>query len=245
MLTLALFNLTTVEGWIASGGLIVLFLLLFACGLGLPLPEDVPLTVAGYLIANGEMNLVLACIFAWCGIIAGDLVLYHLGKHFGLEITRVPFVGKHVTRERIKWVEAKFQKYGIWVVAIGRMVAGVRGAMVVAAGATRFNLIKFIIADGLAAVVSGVLFLFIGHWLGKKFSIDEIGPRIEHAKHYFTLGIILVALAVIVWAFLRRNKGVAAVPPAGDGVDASPKEKPFSSATTPVSTPRDVDPPGR
>ena len=42
------------------------------------------------------------------------------------------------------------------------MFAGIRGAMVVAAGAMRFNFIKFVIADGLAALVSGGLFVWLG-----------------------------------------------------------------------------------
>ena len=31
--------------WISHGGYVVLFGLLFSCGLGLPLPEDIPLLV--------------------------------------------------------------------------------------------------------------------------------------------------------------------------------------------------------
>jgi len=146
------FSFAQVQGWIQTGGYVVLFGLLFACGLGLPLPEDVPLIVAGALIAKGQMNWVVAAICAWCGIIGGDCVLYYMGRRFGLEITRVPFIGKHVTKERIQRVEKLFHRHGVGVVAVGRLVAGIRGAMVVAAGAIRYNFVTFIIADGLAAL---------------------------------------------------------------------------------------------
>src|SRR6185295_18583359 len=99
------FSFDSVEQWIEAGGYFVLFGLLFACGLGLPMPEDIPLMIAGALVANGKMHLAFACVIAWCGIIGGDCVLYHLGKKFGLEITRVPFIGKHLTKERIEKVE--------------------------------------------------------------------------------------------------------------------------------------------
>src|SRR3954454_19449070 len=92
------FSIETVNHWISTGGYVVLFGLLFACGLGLPLPEDVPLIIAGALIAKGQMHLAVAAVCAWCGIIGGDCVLYYMGRRFGLEITRVPFIGKHVTR---------------------------------------------------------------------------------------------------------------------------------------------------
>src|SRR5437588_7629979 len=82
-----------VQRWMYAGGYFVLFGLLFACGLGLPLPEDIPLLVAGAMVATGRMHLALAAVCAWCGIIGGDIVLYHLGKKFGLEVTRIPVIG--------------------------------------------------------------------------------------------------------------------------------------------------------
>src|SRR6185295_8194881 len=160
---LALFpDFNTINDWLTAGGYLVLFLLLFSMGLGLPIPEDIPLIISGALIANGKFHWVPAGIAAWCGIIGGDIVLYHLGRKFGLEITRVPFIGKHVTRERIERVEGLFERYGVWVVAVGRLFAGIRGAMVVAAGAIRYNFWKFLIADGLAALISGGIWVWIG-----------------------------------------------------------------------------------
>jgi membrane protein DedA with SNARE-associated domain len=174
---------------------LVLFGLLFSCGLGMPLPEDIPLLVAGMLIGAGKMHLVAAATCAWCGIIGGDCVLYYLGHRYGLNITRVPYIGKHVTRDRIMQAERLFARWGIWVVAVGRLFAGVRGAMVVAAGTIRFNFIKFLIADGLAAVVSGGLFV----WLGIKFG--ENLTYIQHKIHrYGTL--ILWCAVVIVAGFI-------------------------------------------
>lgn len=213
-------DLSKVEHWLAAGGYFVLFGLLFACGLGLPLPEDIPLMAAGALVGAGKMHLAVAAATAWCGIIGGDLMLYHLGKRYGLEITRVPFVGKHVTKERIEKAERLFAKYGIWVVAVGRLFAGIRGAMVIAAGATKFNLVKFIIADGLAAIVSGGLFIALGYWLGAH--LNEHLETIDRYKLWFAVGLaILVALVVLgLWLWKRRNPSVVA---AVDMVNPAPK----------------------
>src|SRR5947209_9774306 len=114
-------DLNHVQGWLEAGGYFVLFGLLFACGLGLPLPEDIPLLLSGYFVAQppgtpGKMNVIHAAVVAWCGIIGGDCVLYYMGRRYGLNITRVPFVGKHVTKSRIVWAELKFQEWGVLVV---------------------------------------------------------------------------------------------------------------------------------
>src|SRR5438034_963149 len=125
-----LFSLDTVQHFVDVGGVYVIFGLLFACGLGLPLPEDIPLIIGGYFAATGHLHLVALAIFSWLGIIGGDCMLYYFGHRYGLNITRVPFVGKHVTKSRIESAEQLFHRWGIWVVAVGRLFAGIRGAMV-------------------------------------------------------------------------------------------------------------------
>lgn len=70
---LALFDVTQIESWMEAGGYLLLFGLLLSCGLGVPIPEDIPLTLAGFFVAQGKMNLAIASIAAWCGIIGGDV----------------------------------------------------------------------------------------------------------------------------------------------------------------------------
>jgi len=206
---LGLFDVQHVQVWLEAGGNFLLFALLFACGLGLPLPEDIPLLLGGFLVATGKMHLIPAAVLAWCGIIGGDCVLYHLGKKYGRHITKVPFVGRHVTPQRMEWIERKFHRYGVWVVAVGRMFAGIRGAMVVAAGATRFNFVKFVIADGLAALVSGGAFMALGWWGGRKLSDnpEEIVRRIQPYKEWiFGIGgAAIVAIILLIWWRHRRR----------------------------------------
>jgi membrane protein DedA with SNARE-associated domain len=191
----------TIQGWISAGGYVMLFTLLFACGLGLPLPEDIPLIIAGALIAKGQMTWPIAGACAWCGIIGGDCVLYYLARRYGMNVTKAPLIGKHVTRERIEKVEAMFERYGVGVVAICRLFAGIRGAMVIAAGVVRFNFFKFVIADGLAALVSGGLFMLFGWWVGQKLTKELV----HEFKEWFIVGAIVVALAFVLWIIWKRR----------------------------------------
>jgi len=195
-----------VEQWILTGGYFVLFGLLFLCGLGLPVPEDVPLLISGALIASGKFHLAIAAPVAWCGIIGGDCVLYHLGKKFGLEITRLPLIGKHVTKQRIEKIEGLFTRWGVLVVGVGRMFAGVRAAMVVAAGAIRYNFLAFIIADGIGAIVSGGLFLWLGWFLGTK--LQQNMDNINHYKREVGMAIgalVILAIAFFIWRHRRKS----------------------------------------
>lgn len=202
---LALFGIgfEQMRPWLQAGGYSLLFGFLFACGLGLPVPEDLPLTTAGFLIAQHHMHLAIAAPVAWFGIMCGDTALYTLGYRYGRNICKIPFIGKHVTVPRLQRAELLFQKWGIWVVAVGRLFAGIRGAMVVAAGTTRFKYIKFIIADGLAAIVSGGMFIALGIWFGS--NVDLMERKAEEFK--ITLMISAAVLLVAILIYLRwRNR---------------------------------------
>jgi membrane protein DedA with SNARE-associated domain len=150
------------------------------------------------------MHWFIAAPVAWLGIITGDCVLYRLGYRFGHNITRVPFIGKHVTVARIKRAEVLFDHYGVLVVGVGRMFAGIRGAMVIAAGTIRYKFIKFIIADGLGAIVSGGVFMFLGIWFGA--NLDTM----KHLLHEFRIGIsiagIILGIALIFYIQWRAKK---------------------------------------
>lgn len=196
----------TIWTWVENGGYVVLFGILFMCGVGLPLPEDIPLIIAGALISQGHMQWQWAALAAWCGIIGGDCILYFLGRRLGVEIVKVRFIGTHVTRERIERAEKLFDKYGVWVVAIGRLFAGIRGAMVIAAGATKFNFVKFLIVDGLAAIVSGGLFMVLGYWVGS--NLDKLEANMKVAEHSILIGALVLVVLVggyLTWRGLRKK----------------------------------------
>ena len=205
--------LFSVEKWMHAGGYLVLFALLLACGVGLPLPEDVPLMIGGFLVAGGHLDIVLVAIASWCGIMGGDLVLYHLGKRYGLNVTRLPVIGRHITEDRIHQAELLFARYGVWVIAVGRLFAGIRGAMVITAGTIRFSLVKFIIVDGLAALVSGGLFVALGYWVGNKLgTIEQLekfrAEKIAGVEHWLILGLLAAIACAIAYAWWRKRTHV-------------------------------------
>ena len=202
---LALISIDTVKDWMSGGGFwggaFFSFALLFTCGLGMPVPEDIPLIVSGAFLATDTKTWIIVGFLNWAGIIGGDCCLYFLARRYGMNITRAPVIGKHVTLDRIQKVEGLFEKYGVMVVAVGRLFAGIRGAMVVTAGAIRFNFWKFFIADSIAAIISGGLFMLLGHYLGRTLN----DAMIEKYKHWFILGAIGFAVLLVAYILWRRR----------------------------------------
>lgn len=205
MLATFSFSIDSLKEWVLQHGwwpsAFGSFLLLFTCGLGVPVPEDVPLIITGALLCRrtGDFSAwhawVIVASLNWLGIMLGDTCLYWISRRLGRAALKLPLIRNHVTIERIDKMGGFFSRYGVLVVGVGRLLAGIRGAMVMAAGITRFGFGKFILADGLAAVVSGGLFMLLGHYVGENLN----DATIHKFKHWFVIGAVVLALLVALW----------------------------------------------
>ncbi len=90
------FSFERIQHWISTkgfgGGVLIMFSLLFACGLGLPLPEDVPLVIGGALLCTDKRS--------WA--IVGDrrLVRHHRRRHHALHARPAAFGARYYARAR-------------------------------------------------------------------------------------------------------------------------------------------------
>jgi membrane protein DedA with SNARE-associated domain len=142
------------------------------------IPSEIVLAYAGYLVYQGEINLVEAVIFGTIGCLLQQILLYAIGLYGGR-----PFVDKygkylHIKSKHIDMTERWFQKYGAGVVFTSRFIPVVRQAISIPAGIARMNLVKFLVYTGLASVPWAILFVTLGKKLGENWeSIDEkAGP---------------------------------------------------------------------
>ena len=146
--------------------------------------------VAGKIVADDERSLLFGVlIFAGCMVAAKTLQNWRTG--FYLFFVCMLF-------------EDLFRKYGIWFVAIGRLFMGIRGAMVFTAGTSRFKFAKFILADGLAAVFSGGIFMCLGYWGGTYGG--DIAQRVREFRYSMWIGAGVLAIVLAIFFFRRDRK---------------------------------------
>jgi membrane protein DedA with SNARE-associated domain len=112
-----------------------------------------------------------------------------------------------VSAKRLKQCEDWFQRWGIWAIGIGRLFAGIRTAMVVAAGTMRFAYLKMLAADGVAALISGGAFMILGYWAGTHAS----KPRdlVDKYREYFTPIALTTAILMIIYLYWRSRRRAA------------------------------------
>jgi membrane protein DedA with SNARE-associated domain len=192
----------------------VLFGMLVLCGVGLPLPEEPILLMAGAVaveLSSGgkwegsHIQLVRMTAVCAVGILCGDLLTFHLGRKVGRKILKLRFVRIIATRSRRVRAERFFQRYGPWAIFIARFFAGVRLVMFFSAGTSRrVSYLRFLLMDFLGVLVSVPISILIGFLVYREFS-DWQAAR--HKLGVFHL-VVMVAAAVglFVWFIIARKK---------------------------------------
>ena len=186
-----------------SGYLAVLAALLL-CGAGVPLPEDITLVAGGVIAGLGYAHVHAMVIVALAGVLIGDATMFLLGHRHGARVMRWPPVARLMTPSRYARVQEQFARYGNRLLFLARFLPGMRTAIYVTAGAShRVSFLRFLLLDGLAALVSVPLWVYLGY-LGAN-NRAWLAMWIGRGKHGAWMLAGLVALAVLVLWWRRRR----------------------------------------
>jgi len=147
----------------------MIFVILILTGIGLPTPEDIWLTLAGFSAYKqaGDQFVwyYFVGIFFWCTTanLIGDSFGYLLGRKYGFKIRdRIKIMRRVLTEKRIRKVQGWFDNYGNWTVFLGRQMAGVRFVTFFSAGVMRMPMHKFLLFDFLGCLVSLPVWFTLG-----------------------------------------------------------------------------------
>ncbi len=182
-------------------GLALLMALESAC---IPLPSEVILPFAGYLVSVGKMNLFLVATVGALGCNLGSLAAYAVGYYGGRPA--VERWGKYVllSHRDLEHADRFFDRFGNLAVLIARMLPVVRTFIALPAGIARMPQGRFHLYTFIGSWPWCFLLAYIGMLLGDKWGSD---PRVEQAFHYADYAIALGVVAFVahfVWSRRRR-----------------------------------------
>ncbi len=175
---------------------VVVLGLILLSGFGLPIPEDIPLILAGYLCypfdgEAGYANPWVLFPLAFLAIIGADLMVFYMGRRYGHHIPKLPLMRRFLTEKRLAKTEALLHKHGGKFMFAARFLPGLRAPAIFTAGNFKVPYWKFLAYDGGAALISvpvilGLAYYFAEHlervrvWVanGEKGAIVVIGLAI-------------------------------------------------------------------
>ncbi|HEY7724126.1 MAG TPA: DedA family protein [Anaeromyxobacteraceae bacterium] len=208
---LALFT-TSVISAMGYGGVVLLMGIESAC---IPLPSEIIMPFAGYLVFRGEFTLHGAALAGAVGCVAGSLPAYWLGQYGGRPL--IERWGRYllVGRRELDLADRLFARWGQWVVFAGRLLPVVRTFIAFPAGVARMDMTRFVLYTFAGSYPWCLGLAWVGMKLGEQWNRDE---RLRSAFHRFDLaiGIALVAgAALFVWLKLREGRRQAPAPEDG------------------------------
>jgi membrane protein DedA with SNARE-associated domain len=178
------------------------FLILLATGLGVPIPEELPIVIAAMMARWEVMHWWGALLSCLGGVLAGDMLLYTLGRHFGRRILQWPTARRILTPEREARVMDAYHRHGLKFVVMARLIMGLRAAAFLTAGLVRVPFPRFLLVDLTAVLVSVPLSFGVAYAIAD--SVVVALARVREMQLWVAGVALLVAVA---WGLvlLRRH----------------------------------------
>jgi membrane protein DedA with SNARE-associated domain len=197
-----------VDDWIfqviSTLGYLGLALLLVAENLFPPIPSEVVLPLAGFVVGRGDLSFWGALLASTTGSVVGALILYALGRYGGRGLVLRYGSWLRVSAKELERAEGWFRRYGDWVVIGARVVPVARSIVSIPAGTMKMPLLRFTVLTVVGSGVWNALLIGAGVALGANW--ERISGWIGS---YSDVVLILLAGAAALFLVLRhrRRKG--------------------------------------
>jgi membrane protein DedA with SNARE-associated domain len=181
-------------------GVVLLMAIESAC---IPLPSEIIMPFAGYLVSTGDMNLWGVGLAGAVGCVLGSLVAYWVGMYGGRPI--IEKYGRYIliSRHDLDLADRWFARYGEIIVFTSRLLPVIRTFIAFPAGVARMKLTRFIIYTFAGSLPWCLGLAFVGQKLGEQWNKDD---TLKTWFHRFDFLIGIIGLVAVIW-WVRRHVG--------------------------------------
>ncbi|MHB8067538.1 MAG: DedA family protein [Desulfobaccales bacterium] len=160
-----------------------------------PIPSELVMPFAGFLIFTGQFDPWAVMIASSLGSIAGSLISYGLGvlgEPVVLRYGRYLLLNPH----HLEWTSKFFQRHGGKTIFISRFIPVVRHLISIPAGLARMPLLPFILFTLAGATMWNMFLVYCGVRLKENWRLIQ---QYTHIIDYFVVAGLLAAVAYLVW----------------------------------------------
>jgi membrane protein DedA with SNARE-associated domain len=163
-----------------------------------PIPSELVVPFAGFLISRGEMNFIAVVIASSIGTLIGTTFLFYLGKWLGEERLRLLLrnYGKYVFFPESSYDKAlaAFHKHDKAIVFWSRLVPGLRSVISLPAGVANMPLGRFLFYTTLGTLIWNTLLAGGGVLLGNNWS-----RMMEFVDRFKYIILPIIAALIVFW----------------------------------------------
>lgn len=190
-------------------GYIAVFLVLVACGFGLPIPEDITLIAGGVIcgLASQVLSVNIMLAIALLGVLAGDGAMFMLGRIVGPRVKTLPILRSIFTEKIYKKMQDKVHRYGNRILFVSRFLPGLRAPIFITAGISRkVPYWKFLLMDGSAALISVPIWVYAGYYFAH--DLDLLISWVKKSEHFVIGAVVVFVLICFIYSRIKKSKEI-------------------------------------
>jgi membrane protein DedA with SNARE-associated domain len=184
----------------SEAGYAGIFALMLLEASALPVPSELILPFAGYLVYRGYLDFWLVILWSTVAALIGSFVDYYLGFRVGQAFfsgkSRLPFIDA----DHLRRVDVWFSRYGYVAVILLRLVPAARVLISFPAGIYRMNKSKFAICTLAGCLPWNMILVYSGWHLGSSWS------TVLEAFRYANIIVCALLVLLLVWIVCRSTQ---------------------------------------
>jgi len=187
---------------LSTWGYLGIFLAVALGNIGVPLPEETILALAGYAAQRGQLKLPGVLVVGVISAVVGDNIGYWLGRRYGRQAIERAGRWVFITPQRLRKVSDFMTRHGALAVFAARFMAGARFLAGPLAGAAGMSPGTFAVANLL-----GALFYAVGIGYGISYGLGDAIQRLSgHAQFIMLSAAGALTLALIARRVVRAGQ---------------------------------------
>lgn len=172
-----------------------------------PIPSEVVLPLAGYLVSTGELSFPVVLAAATLGSVIGAQILYELARHGGRPFVQRWGLRVHVGPEELVRAERWFERRGPLIVLAGRCIPGARSLVSLPAGLLKMPRWLYLALTVAGSLAWNAVLIGAGWLLGEEWEqVSDVVARLSTPL----LGALLMVVAVVAVLWWRRRRAAHA-----------------------------------
>jgi len=187
---------------ISKVGYLGIFFLMLLQSFNVPIPSEITMPFAGFLVQGGRFNFWLVVLIGAFANLVGALLSYYLASSLGRSELRSRYriFNILISDRNLELAEVWFKKYGSFSVFFGRLVPVVSTFISFPAGLARMNLKVFSIFTFVGSFIWCLFLTYLGFIFGENWRVLQIYFR------KFDFLILILILFAVIWWFARHFK---------------------------------------
>lgn len=189
-------------------GYAAIFFVVILGNMGLPVPEEAVLMVAGYLVREGELRLPGVLVIGIVSAVMGDNFGYWVGRKYGQGAIERYGHWVYLTEKRIELMEDFMARRGMAAVYFARFLPGLRFLAGPLAGALRLRFLPFLTANLLGSATYVPVAVGVGYAIAYGFGpyLDRVRRVVGHLEIALLAAILLLTLILLTWRMFRARR---------------------------------------